>query len=177
MPKLSEEDRKQREQARFEIQKTQVQAYWQGKIQSASSLVPAAEQAWEQALASKSMGMRELWLILGVFETNEKARAAGKAESCKSKWFDRIAPRVKPGFLRNGVAGFTSRTAGRATPFLELSGNGYAYVTEMGMALVQHLRAKHPELSPVNPPEFPFKGLDIEGLGVLRDPRWRYWTD
>jgi hypothetical protein len=174
MPKLSDAERKERDEARALAFSQQVQARWQEGLSKASSKEADAGRLWADAVASKQLNLRHLWLILGVFETEERIQAAGKSTSCKTRWFDNIAPR-KDGWY--GSAGFAARMAGKASHFLKISGNGYLYLTDLGLALVQHLRGQHPELDVAK-----FNGnsswpLDVPGLGIVPAPRWKAWQN
>jgi hypothetical protein len=177
MPKLPEADRQQREAARKAAEIARNQAYWQDKLALTKALVQDAARVWQDAFAKQQLGMRELWLVLGVFEYEERSHLAGKRESCKSRWFDGIAPRAKEGYPYKGVSGFTARTAGKASQFLKSSGNGYVYLTDLGFALVQYLRELYAELAPSLMPVNQYAPLEVQGLGSLPTPRWRYWKD
>lgn len=175
MPKLSDADRKLRDEARKLADTQRIQARWQEKLGQTSLLKAEARQIWSDALASKQLNLRHLWLILGVFETEERMQAAGKHESCKSRWFDGIAPRTDGAF--RGSGGFAARMAAKASKFLKTSGNGYLYMTDLGLALIQHLRELHPELAVTQGPDNIYHSWDVPGLGLVPPLRWRQWKD
>lgn len=175
MPKLSEADRKLRDDARELASAQRAQAQWQEKLAKATLLQAEASQAWTAALASKQLNLRHLWLVLGLFETEERIQAAGKHASCKSRWFDGIAPRTDGAF--RGSGGFAARMAAKASKFLKTSGNGYLYITDLGLALIQHLREQHPELAVTQGPDNIYHSWEVPGLGLVPPLRWRQWKD
>jgi hypothetical protein len=178
MPKLTEAMREERDENRKLNRKVElaerVQADWQKGLVQAQALEAEAAQSWSDALANKKLNMRHLWLVLGVFETQERIQAFGTNESCKSRWFDNIAPSKNS--LR-GSTGFAARTAAKASQFVSTSGNGYLYLSDLGKALVQHLRGQHPELVAGAFAGNAHGAWEIPGLGELPAPRWKLWKD
>jgi hypothetical protein len=177
MPKLSEEERNNREAARKAAAEAQNRAYWQDKLTATKSLKTNAGQIWQAAFDDEKLGLRELWLILGVFEMDERTHLAGKNKSCRTRWFDGIAPRADGRLAVRGISGFTVRAARKALQFLETSGNGYVYLTDLGIALVQHLRETYAELSPDVQLPHHLSKLEVPDLGTIPAPRWRWWKD
>ncbi|MDO8416540.1 MAG: hypothetical protein Q7S87_10045 [Agitococcus sp.] len=176
MPKLTPEEKIIRDSARHAKEANRIQTCWRDTLTEAQLLIPNAKAIWNESWGQK-IGNRELWLILGVFEMEEKAQAAGKRDSGKSRWFDKIASRADGKITgRGGLPGFTARTAARATPFIKISGNGYVWMTELGYALVQWLRQQHEELDISKAASNPSTTLNIEGLCLLPPPRWRHWN-
>lgn len=174
MPKLSDADRVQREEARKSALAQRVQADWKNGLDKVQPLEAEAGKIWADALANKKLNMRHLWLVLGVFETEERIQAFGTTTSCKSRWFDNIAPNKNS--LR-GSSGFAARTAAKASQFVTTSGNGYLYLTDLGKALIQHLRGQHAELAAGATVGNMYREWDIPGLGELPAPRWKMWKD
>lgn len=177
MAKLSDADRALRDQQRKAAKTLAVQQQWQDNLAQTRDLVPHAAHALQHARANNALDMRELWLVLGVFVTKERMQAIGINESCKSRWFDNIAPRAKEGQGFRGMAGFTARIARKAHAFLRISGNGYVDLTDMGFALAQHLRNEHPELAKGVVPLNSYIAVEVSGLGRLPAPLWLNWKD
>jgi len=178
MRKLTPDERALRDAAREEAKKTENRARWAAKLEEVAPLMNDAAVQVKAALADKSLTLRDLWLVLGLFETEEKIAQAGRRESCKTKWFDAIAPRAKPDvYPYQGVSGFSVKTAAKAPLFLEGSRNGYVYLTDLGYATARWLRETFTALNPAcgTPP---YKGrMPMEQLGEMPYPHWRQWTD
>lgn len=176
--RLTDQERKDRDAAREEETKASNRAHWLEKMKSARLRMAEAGATWDEAFASTKLTLRDLWLVLAVFETEEKMHLAGARESCKTKWFDRIVPQARKtefGF-RYGSTGYTTRTANKAAQFLQHSRNGYIYITDLGYALVLQLRERHLELA-AGPVQNTSKELEVLGLGSIPAPRWRDWRD
>jgi hypothetical protein len=176
--RLTEQERKDRDAVRAAEAAENARSHWRGKMASTLALKASAGAQWDEAFAGKKLTLRDLWLLLAVFETEEKMHLSGKHESCKTKWFDRIAPHARKGAfgLRHGLSGFTTRTATKASQFLKQSHNGYIWVTDLGYALVQELRARHPELAAGTVENYA-QPLEVAGLGEIPPPRWKVWKD
>lgn len=176
--RLTDQERKDRDTAREAETKASNKAYWRTKMDSARLRMSEAGAIWDEAFAAKNLTLRDLWLVLAVFETEEKMHHIGVRESCKTKWFDRIVPQARQtdwGF-RYGVTGYTTRTANKASQFLQHSRNGYIYLTELGYALALQLRERHPELA-AGVEHNSRRELEVLGLGAIPAPRWKDWKD
>ena len=158
-PRLSKEQRL-REKA------LAVRATWEAnRIRTGQLKAAAADE-----LGRCQPDSRALWLMLGIFETEERHRAGGTSVSVKSVWFDRTARNLRTGC--RGVSGFTS-TKCRAYPqFLKSSGNGYAHLTDLGYALVQHLRDQFPALQDTR--SLP-QVIALKDFDDIPYPAWRVW--
>lgn len=176
MPKLSLEERAKRDADRIAAQTTRVKTGWSAKLQVATELIPEAQEIWAQVWGAH-LDIRGLWLILGLFETQEKIQAAGKYESIKTKWFDSIAPRKYGISYGGGVSGFTTRTVAKTPQFVAITGNGYVFLTDLGFALVLFLRSRFAELNPENITENRLVALEVPELGILPAALWRRWED
>lgn len=176
--RLTVQERNDRDAKREAEAKASIKEYWREKMASTLALKASAGAQWDEAFAGKKLTLRDLWLLLAVFETEEKMHLSGKRESCKTKWFDRIAPhaRKKAFGLNYGLTGFTTRTATKASQFLKQSHNGYIWVTDLGYALVQELRTRHPELA-AGPVENYAQPIEVADLGEIPPPRWKVWKD
>ena len=139
----------------------------------ASLLRAQVEITLKDQLEKKVLNFRDLWLILGVYEQEEKASARGSHESVKTKWMDHIAPRARG--IGHGVSGFSARTAAKCSTYLEGSGNGYIYLTRHGDAVVQWLKDTFPELfeSHLNC----YHEVELHQGDKFPEPRWRLWKD
>jgi hypothetical protein len=124
---------------------------------------------------------RHLWLLLGVTETDEKEHLVHKrGRSSHTKWFDRIAPRVKPTAYggKSGVSGFTTRIGAEMKDLLQLSSNGYVYSTTRGLAVVEHFRSLYPELRLEHASLFNnWEPLPVSGFMTVPNLSWRNWRD
>jgi hypothetical protein len=176
--RLTEQERKDRDAAREAAAAESTKKHWREKMEATRLRMAEAGAKWDEALAAKKLTLRDLWLVLAVFETEERIHLAGARESCKTKWFDRIAPRARKAefSLSYGLTGYTTRTANKASLFLNHSSNGYIYITDLGCALVQQLRERHPELA-AGRVENAWKEVEVKDLGTIPAPRWKDWKD
>lgn len=172
MPKLTESDKLARLAFKKAQREQQVKSLWYERESLALTACEEAGARLEQLRSSAAISLRELWLVLAVFEIDRKSYASGKSESCKTKWLDRIAPRAKEG---HGVQGFTTRTAAKFPEFLKPSRNGYIWLTPQGDALALYVLQKYPELnaSDVNP----WRPVELPDLGTFPPLRWRGWKE
>ena len=167
---LRMQQRIERQAQREERRRHEVRCRWNERLAETQTLVPEALAQWE----SKPLQARQLWLVLAVFETTEADGRKGTSGSPKTKWFDGIAPRARdPNW--HGVSGFTVRVGAQVSSYLKLSHNGYVYLTDLGMALVQMLRERFPEIHPDAPDVRSHRPLDVPGLMEIPAPRWRGW--
>lgn len=176
--RLTEQERKDRDAARKAEAAQQARKWWHEKMVATQLQMADAGVVWDQAFADKKLTLRDLWLVLALFETEERIHMSGSRKSCKSRWFDNIAPRARTTAFSSpfGNPGYASRTANKAHQFLELSRNGYLWMTDLGYALVQHLRTRHPELAAGKVENASWE-LEVEGLGTIPAPRWKDWTN
>jgi len=176
MPKLTDDDRKARDLKKDQEKQASARAYWAGLMAETQSQMAAAAVRWEEQLHAKKLDMRDLWLILAIFETEETLYSLGKSKSCKSQWFDHSAPAARKTVNLRGISGFTSRGGRRAPEFIHTTGNGYVGLTKLGYALVQHLRQKHPLLHPTVKLGNVYVPFEVQGLGAVPGPVWRLWN-
>jgi hypothetical protein len=178
MRKLTPDERAAREAARAEATQAANRARWGKQLDDVHTRIDEAGTKLKEALAAKTLTLRDIWLVLGVFETEEKTAQAGKHESCKTKWFDRIAPRAKPDvYPYYGVSSYSVKTAEKAALFLKGSHNGYVYLTDLGYAAALWLRQTFRSLDPAQGIPPGRAGLPMGELGDLPYPRWRQWAD
>ena len=181
MARLTEEERKARDAKRAEEQKAHNRARWTESLAKAKPLVADAGAQLAEAIQTKALNMRDIWLVVAVFEIEEKMAKVGQRESCKTKWFDRVAPRAKPDvYPYHGLSGYATKTATKAAQFLKLSHNGYVYLTDLGYAAVQWLRENFPAVHPESGMPDYKKAIPLPSLGddvALPYPRWRQYKD
>jgi hypothetical protein len=157
-----------RARQRQEAQADQVRRAWQENLDRTRSLMDCQEL--QTLLEGNQLGDRELWLVLGVFETEERHAAIGRNISVKTYQMDNIAPRARG--LGFGVSGFTTRTAAKLPTLLRASGNGYIYLMDLGYALVQQLRYRNSSLDDTQ--DIP-REIALTGYCIPR-PAWRHWN-
>lgn len=178
MKKLTPDERAARDAARNEAQKAANRAQWATKMDEVTPLMCEAAAIVKAALAEKDVTLRDLWLVLGVFETEEKIAEAGGHESCKTKWFDRVAPRAKPDvYPYHGVSGYSVKTAAKAPEFLKGSRNGYVYLTDLGYAAAKWMRETFSMLNPAYGSPHYKRPMPMDTLGDMPYPHWREWQD
>jgi len=178
MKKLTPDERAARDAVREDAKKASNRARWTTKMEEVTPLMAEAAAKVKAALGDKDLSLRDLWLVLGVFETEEKIALAGGHESCKTKWFDRIAPRANPDvYPYYGVSSYSVKTAAKASAFLKGSRNGYVYLTDLGYAAARWMRETFSTLNPAygSPPHK--KPMPMDTLGDMPFPRWREWKD
>lgn len=168
METLTREDaRAMRAQVRQQARRREVQEGWEQLLAKTRPLMGEAHALLQDKECPE---LRELWLVLGVFEFEEGRCSKGESASARTRYFDAIAPRVREGY--RGVSGFCTRMAAKHPRLLRASGNGYLYLTELGYALVQLLRQRNPHLRDVKTVP---QSLSLADIGDLPSPRWRHW--
>ena len=177
MTRLTPEERATRDAQREEERKAANRKWWADAVSKTRPLVADAGAQLVAAFDKKELKIREVWLILGLFETYEKIHLEGKSESIKTKWFDGIAPDAKGKISFRGMSGFTARTALKASAFIKGSGNGYVYLTDLGMAAAQWLRQNFPSLVMEYTTSNMYQTVPMGELGEMPPPRWRLWKD
>ncbi len=138
---------------------------WEKQLQACKVHMHAASETLK-TLTQKDV--RALWLVLAVFELEERNAAKGQKGSVRTAVLDSIAPRVRDGSY--GVSGFSARMALAYPALLRSSGNGYLYLTDLSYALVQVLRRRYTELLQIQ--ERP-QSVMLAGIGDLPCFRWR----